>query len=97
MRVANSGRSFVAGFVAWVGIGPILNIAESTTHASGSAPGLFLVVEFPGVWPYSRKADEFVRQVFTVCTPAGGEMSGLTAHFLFGANYRMGTPGFKGA
>jgi hypothetical protein len=30
-------------------------------------------------------ADEFVRRI-AVNLPAGGEMSGLTAHFLFGAN-----------
>jgi hypothetical protein len=42
-------------------------------------------VEFPGKAPYDNYADEFVRPV-AVTTPAGGEMSGLTAHFLFGAN-----------
>jgi hypothetical protein len=41
-------------------------------------------VEFPQKTPYPNSADAFVRldrREF----PAGGEMSGLTAHFLFGA------------
>src|SRR5208282_5320601 len=45
-------------------------------------------VEFRCVSQYSDYADAFVRQVPTVCAPAGGEMSGLIAHFLFGANSR---------
>jgi len=44
-----------------------------------------LHIEFPAVWPYSIYADEFVRRA--VCNPGGGEMSGLTAHFFFGANF----------
>ncbi len=43
-------------------------------------------VEFSRISRYSDHADAFVRQVVTVCAPAGGEMSGLIAHFLFGAN-----------
>jgi hypothetical protein len=42
------------------------------------------VVEFCGKWPYDNPADEFVRLV-AVSEPAGGEVSGPTAHFLFGA------------
>jgi hypothetical protein len=42
-------------------------------------------IEHCGISRYSKHADEFVRQVLTVCTPAGGEMSGLRAHFLFAA------------
>jgi hypothetical protein len=42
-------------------------------------------VEFPAISGYSKNADEFIRQIFTVCAPAGGEMSGLRAHFLFAA------------
>jgi ribosome maturation factor RimP len=41
-------------------------------------------IEFCGESPYDENADEFVRPV-AVAMPAGGEMSGLTAHFLFGA------------
>jgi hypothetical protein len=44
------------------------------------------VVEFPCVSQYPDHADEFVRQAFPVCAPAGGERSGLIAHFLFAAN-----------
>ena len=44
-----------------------------------------LRIEFPAVWPYSICADEFVRRA--VCNPGGGERSGLTAHFFFGANF----------
>ena len=43
-------------------------------------------VEVPGEKPYPMNADEFVRRCpwgFRV----GGEMSGLTAHFLFGAKF----------
>jgi ribosome maturation factor RimP len=47
------------------------------------------MVEIPAKQPYDKAADEFVRPV-AVSMPAGGEMSGLTAHFLFG---RSG-PGF---
>jgi ribosome maturation factor RimP len=57
-----------------------------TTHESreaASAPPQ--VVEIRGNSPYDSHADEFVRPV-AVSKPAGGEMSGLTAHFLFGAN-----------
>src|SRR5438045_5296194 len=43
-------------------------------------------IEFPGEWAYSKYANEFVRLLFAVSLPAGGEMSGLRAHFLFGAN-----------
>jgi len=43
-------------------------------------------VEIRGISRYSTYADAFVRQFHSVCTPAGGEMSGLTAHFLFAAN-----------
>jgi hypothetical protein len=43
------------------------------------------VVVFLMETPYSMDADEFVRRI-AVNLPAGGEMSGLTAHFLFGAN-----------
>ena len=49
------------------------------------SPHCPVAVEFPGDWPYSRDANEFVR-CLAVSAPAGGEMSGLTAHFLFGAN-----------
>jgi ribosome maturation factor RimP len=41
-------------------------------------------VEICGDSPYDNHADEFIRPV-AVTKPAGGEMSGLTAHFLFGA------------
>ena len=43
-------------------------------------------IELPGNFAYAKDADEFVRQSSTVCAPAGGEMSGLIAHFLFAAN-----------
>jgi len=49
------------------------------------------VLEFRSKWPYDNYADEFVRHV-VVRLPAGGEMSGLTAHFLFGAR----PPRFQG-
>jgi hypothetical protein len=42
------------------------------------------VVEIRGKSPYHENADEFVRRT-TVTAPAGGEMSGLIAHFLFAA------------
>ena len=55
-----------------------------------------VTVVFRGNSPYSRGADEFVRlrchdhegpcNVNRWETMAGGEMSGLIAHFLFGAN-----------
>jgi hypothetical protein len=47
-----------------------------------------LPVEFSGISTYPKAANAFVRQVLSVFAPAGGEMSGLTAHFLFGANRR---------
>jgi len=43
-------------------------------------------IEILGKFAYPKHADAFVRLIFAVCAPAGGEMSGLTAHFLFGAN-----------
>jgi hypothetical protein len=45
-------------------------------------------VEFQRELRYSDHANAFVRQVLSVFAPAGGEMSGLTAHFLFGANLK---------
>jgi hypothetical protein len=41
-------------------------------------------IEFLPKSPYHENADEFVRRT-TVTAPAGGEMSGLIAHFLFAA------------
>jgi hypothetical protein len=41
-------------------------------------------IEFLLKSPYHENADEFVRRT-TVTAPAGGEMSGLMAHFLFAA------------
>jgi hypothetical protein len=49
------------------------------------------VVEIRGKSPYDNYADEFVRPV-AVSKPAGGEMSGPKAHFLFGAS----EPRFQG-
>jgi hypothetical protein len=44
------------------------------------------VVDIPGDSEYSEFAYAFVcRALITVVAPAGGEMSGLIAHFLFAA------------
>jgi len=48
-------------------------------------------LEFRGKWPYDNDADEFVRPG-AVNVPAGGEMSGLRAHFLFGPIFGGKTP-----
>ena len=56
--------------------------AAGPTFSSNQDPSRSRI-EFPAVWPYSIYADEFVRR--TVCNPGGGERSGLTAHFFFGA------------
>ena len=63
---------------------------SSAPAAFGFGKGVVLTlfspdhVEFPQKTPYPRGADAFVR---LSCRefPGGGEMSGLTAHFLFGA------------
>jgi ribosome maturation factor RimP len=52
-------------------------------HGAGS-PGN---IEFPRETLYSKDATS-LSALFAVGRPAGGEMSGLTAHFLFGANFR---------
>ena len=61
-----------------------LLLNEPEGREAASAPPQ-VVVEFRGKSPYDNHADEFVRPV-AVSEPAGGEMSGPTAHFLFGAS-----------
>jgi hypothetical protein len=61
---------------------------------SRSTLSLVRRIEFPTVWTYSIYADEFVR--CAVGLPAGGERSGLTAHFFFGLNFGRFWGGFKG-
>ena len=60
-----------------------LLLNEPEGREAASAPPQ-VVVEFRGKSPYDNHADEFIRPV-AVSEPAGGEMSGPTAHFLFGA------------
>jgi hypothetical protein len=62
----------------WIQTGPLLENLELVIHWPVNRSR----IEFPGVWPYSIYADEFVRRA--VCNPGGGERSGLTAHFFFG-------------
>jgi hypothetical protein len=48
-----------------------------------------LGIEIPVNSPYPVNATSLSAE-FAVGLPAGGEMSGLTAHFLFGANSGVG-------